>query len=142
MPKTHAVKATSDPFGQKFNAVMAEKGIAGNYRAVAEIFGVRPQSVYDWIRHGRFGKDRFGALVAWSGRSLHWWFDLPEPWPAQASSPAPGVAEQAGVYLTNWPFRTISKAEFDELPPDARLEIEGYARGTVRQHQAQKKPAA
>lgn len=68
MPKSQQERNTSNPLGQKINALMREKGIAGDYAAIARAFDVKTPSVYDWIDHGRLGKDRYLALVKWSGR--------------------------------------------------------------------------
>lgn len=75
MPKDG--RTTKNAFGQKFLRVMKDKGLAHDFAAVAAAFGVKVPSVYDWVDHGRFAKSRFADLVAWSGRSLDWWFDIP-----------------------------------------------------------------
>lgn len=45
---------------------------------VAEIFGVRPPSVYDWYAHGRISQKHYAKLIQWSGKSIEWWLDLPD----------------------------------------------------------------
>ncbi len=143
MPKPKSERVTDNPFGQKLNSVMRAQGIGGDYRALADVFGVRPQSVYDWVKHGRFAKERFADLVAWSGKSLHCWFDVPElSRPTPAPEPMPATNERAATYLVGWPFKTVTKADFDALPTDLQLQIEGYVRGVVHHHLVQKKPAA
>lgn len=92
MPKkARAVRTTTNPFGQKFLSVMHAKGMDQDFVAVAKAFGVRVPSVYDWVDHGRFAKIRFARLVEWSGHSLNWWFDVPEP--VGANEPPPAVAD-------------------------------------------------
>ena len=95
MPKPKSERVTDNPFGQKLNSVMRAQGIGGDYRALADVFGVRPQSVYDWVKHGRFAKERFADLVAWSGKSLHCWFDVPE-----LSRPTPAPVLRRGREIT------------------------------------------
>ena len=70
MPKPISERKTSNPLGVKINSVMREKGIEGDYGTLANIFGVKTPSVYDWITHGRLGKERYAKLVEWSGKSL------------------------------------------------------------------------
>lgn len=74
---------------------MREKGIEGDYGTLANIFGVKTPSVYDWITHGRLGKERYAKLVEWSGKSLDWWFDIPERTPYAYIKGAASIACRA-----------------------------------------------
>ena len=87
MPKSP--RQTQDPLGKKFLQVLREKGHADDLNYLAEVFGVKVQSTYDWINLGRFAKERYPRLVEWSGRPLEWWFDVGGP--LRASEPAPGA---------------------------------------------------
>jgi hypothetical protein len=75
MPKPKRVRATSNPLGAKINEVMAEKGMNGDYAAVAKQFGVAVPSVYGWIDNGRIDKSRLSSLASWSGKPVTWWLD-------------------------------------------------------------------
>lgn len=135
MARPLTIIETDDPFGQKLNAVMQAKGMAGDYRQLAQAFDVTVGSAREWIKFGRFAKERYGALVRWSGRSLHWWFDIDEPVDraaatalAQERQPEYQVNPQAGAA---WPFVTIQPADFRLLDEPDRREIEGLARGLI-----------
>lgn len=82
------IRETANPIGMKFHQIMAEKKIEGDYKALADAFGVKTPSVYDWIDHARIGKDKYPRLVAWSGKSLHWWFDIEAPADDLSADPA------------------------------------------------------
>lgn len=143
MPKSQQERNTSNPLGQKINALMREKGIAGDYAAIARAFDVKTPSVYDWIDHGRLGKDRYLALVKWSGRSLDWWFDIPESCVARPETPRaqPGhpltanddvkTANLVRATRSGSPFERISAAEWQALPHEAIREIESFAMGLI-----------
>lgn len=45
---------------------------------VAEIFGVKAPSVYDWYNHGRIHKKHYPKLVEISDKPLTWWLDFPD----------------------------------------------------------------
>lgn len=75
MPKPKRVRETTNPLGKKLNQVMAFKGLAGDYAAVAKHFGVAVPSVYGWVDFGRISKARFGALEDWSDMPVAWWLD-------------------------------------------------------------------
>jgi hypothetical protein len=42
---------------------------------VADLFGVKGPSVYDWYAHGRIHKRHFPKLVSEFGKPLEWWLD-------------------------------------------------------------------
>jgi transposase len=79
MPKPKRARETSNPLGQKLNTILAEKGMEGDYAAVAKHFGVAVPSVYGWIDNGRISKSRLTQLAEWSGRPITWWLDEREP---------------------------------------------------------------
>lgn len=140
MPKPISERQTTNPLGLKLNRVLAEKGMPGDYAALASIFGVKTPSVYDWVVHGRLGKERYAKLVEWSGRGLDWWFDVPTP-PAQAGHMA--ADRPAPAYLPappqqqpplQSPFGRISAEDWAALPPEVLAEIETYALGIIAGH--------
>lgn len=140
MPKPISERQTTNPLGLKLNRVLAEKGMPGDYAALASIFGVKTPSVYDWVVHGRLGKERYAKLVEWSGRGLDWWFDVPTP-PAQAGHmaadrPAPTYlpAPPQPPQLPQSPFGRIRADEWAALPPEVLAEIETYALGIIAGH--------
>lgn len=135
MPKPISERKTSNPLGMKINSVMREKGMEGDYAALAAIFGVKTPSVYDWITHGRLGKERYARLVEWSGKGLNWWFDVPDPC-APCTPPQLLVADRNGVYSVTpapdkSPFQRISAEEWGSLAPHVVREIETYALGLI-----------
>jgi hypothetical protein len=132
MPKPLKIRETSNPIGLKFHEVMAEKGISGDYKAVADAFGVKTPSVYDWIDHARIAKDKFRRLVEWSGRSLHWWFDID---PAiEADEPKFLLREKSAIYNLKqpdpWPF-TRSFQDYAELSELDKGRVDGYMTGLI-----------
>jgi hypothetical protein len=114
---------TDNPFGQKLLQVLAERGTPGDLPALANAFGVAVPSTYDWIRHGRFAKDRYADLVTWSGRSLHWWFDCP---PVASEQSAPRTLEEptAPYGRPPWPFPNISERRVCSMPIETRLKLQ------------------
>lgn len=141
MPKPITERKTSNPLGMKINAVMREKGIEGNYGVLAAIFEVKPPSVYDWITHGRLGKERYAKLVEWSGKSLDWWFDIATPaqhhYATSETAHTPLQASDVVIHLDVTPpakaspFDRISHQEWASLPPGVVREIETYALGLI-----------
>lgn len=130
MPKPKKPSPITSPIGRKFHQIMDEKGITGDYKALADAFGVKAPSVYGWIRHTRIAKDKYARLVEWSGRSLHWWFDLPEHGAAQSQPAPPMLAQQTkGVYDLKpsqpWPFSRPLEA-FSRLSDIDRGRVDGY----------------
>jgi hypothetical protein len=121
MPKP--VRQTTNPLGQKLLFVLREKGHEGDLKALADALGVTVQSTYDWINHGRVAKDRFVRLVEWSGRSLDWWFDIPE---VHAHNPAHAIAcEPAANYANSWPFHLIPERAVREMAREDLARLEG-----------------
>ena len=139
MPRPLKVLDTAHPFGVKINEVMAEKGYPGDYRRLAQEFGVTTPSAREWVLYGRFSKDRFEALAAWSGRPLEWWFSTqaaPPAAPPPAMAPALKAAAAEGVYKIGkppppWPFPRIDPADFALLDVHDRAEIEGFVKGLI-----------
>lgn len=143
MPKPQQERKTSNPLGQKINALMREKGLTGDYAAIARAFDVKTPSVYDWIDHGRLGKERYAALVQWSGRSLDWWFDIPTAPSIYKDADAAGAnhplianddiktANLIRASVDQSPFERISTAEWRALPREAIREIESFAMGLI-----------
>lgn len=139
MPRPRKIIETTDPLGAKINEVLAEKGMAGDYRALGAAFGVTTPSAREWVQFGRLSKERYRALVEWSGRPLDWWFDIPEhlrvPRPSPEASPEPLFAQEpTNPWRGSWPFKTLRPDELRQLPAQALREIEAFARGVMSQH--------
>ncbi|MBN8749505.1 MAG: hypothetical protein J0I65_18590 [Variovorax sp.] len=135
MPKAQKVRETTNALGAKINAVMAEKGMAGDYAALAREFGVATPSTYDWITHGRLGKERYQKLVEWSGRPLDWWFDIQPPAYGAAEQSTPLLAREAGAPVPiargeRWPF-TAPLERVRALAPIDIAMIDGYIKGVI-----------
>lgn len=88
MPKPKRARETLNPIGQKLNEVMAEKGIEGDYAAVAKHFSVAVPSIYGWIDYGRINKSRLNALALWSGKSVSWWLGAAEDEHTESTPPS------------------------------------------------------
>lgn len=99
MAKHKKERETTNPIGMKINEIMREKGIPGDYAAVASHFGVAVPSVYGWVEHGRISKSRLPSLETWSGRPIAWWLggdeivSALEDWRLQASSRSQAVID-------------------------------------------------
>lgn len=139
MPKQP--RTTTNPLGKKFLEVMKAKSIEDDYVALAEAFKVKVPSVYDWIDHGRFSKARYAQLVAWSGRSLDWWFDVPQP--ADGGYPKGQVrafvVQARDDTADGWPFVTIEPHRYKQLPKTEKRVIEAYARGVLDEWEMQQR---
>jgi len=115
MPKPP--RTTENAFGRKLLEVLADKGRPNDLAYLAQVFGVKQPSVYDWIDHGRFAKDRYAQLVAWSERSLHWWFDVP--------TEVTTVAEPSPGFGPRWPFKTLPYEDIAALDTESLRMLEG-----------------
>lgn len=76
--------------GEKLQQEAQKKGLKP--AEIAEIFGVRAPSVYDWYSHGRIHQKHYSKLVEWSGKPIEWWLDL-TPGAHRAQEPTPGYAD-------------------------------------------------
>lgn len=153
MPRPRSIIETSDPLGVKLNEVMAEKHMAGDYAKLARAFGVTTASAREWVKYGRLSKDRFPVLVQWSGRSLHWWFDVTpdvQMVPVSGSgglelgsslSTPPLARERSPEYHPSWPFETITPSDLKRLPRNSMREIETFARWILSQQKPAKSTA-
>lgn len=126
MPKATRVRETENALGQKINQVMAEKGIAGDYAELARVFGVATPSTYDWVTHGRLGKERYQKLVEWSGRSLDWWFDIA----TEGSTSLPSESVVSLASKDRWPLATDLET-LRRMPPADRDLVDAYIRGLL-----------
>lgn len=133
MAKPIKERDTQHPFGRKLNEVMREKGMAGDYAALAKIFNVKTPSIYDWLDHGRMSKKRYATLQTWSGRSLEWWFGQEHMGSQQADdNPATRVLlrlEQpcTVVRKKDWPFALVSPSDLGGLDADEIRRVEEFA---------------
>jgi hypothetical protein len=83
-------------------------------------------------------KERYARLVEWSGRDLHWWFDIPaKPRPALIHA-----EEQAAAYNLPWPFSRVSERAIRQLAPSDLATIEGILLGALSVMAASRSPAA
>lgn len=163
MPKPRKPLETDHPFGIKLNQIMEIKGMAGQYQALADAFGVTVQSARQWVQYGRFSKEHYAKLVQWSGRDLHWWFNVPAKLnsddPEESVTPAPQLqcqtraddkshdtAESATLIsapmVPAWPFRGISSADYALLDDYERGQVEGLVRALLLQSRANRQNAA
>lgn len=131
MPKPIKIRGTTNPIGLKFHQIMAEKQIEGDYKALADAFGVKTPSVYDWIDHARIGKDKYRRLVEWSGRSLHWWFDIE----AQTHDlvPAAVAREPSVVYSIKSRHSSFPRSfeAYKRLSEEDKGRVDGYIAGLI-----------
>lgn len=86
---------TGKPLGDAVAEAIRLKGVSK--AAVARHFGIKGPSIYDWINHGRIGKQHLMELVAYFSDVVG-----PEHWgmPAQAESewvPTLGYKQAAGL---------------------------------------------
>jgi hypothetical protein len=133
MPKPN--RTTADPLGNKLLQILREKGHEDDLVYLAGEFGVEVQSTYDWIKHGRIAKSRYARLVEWSGRTLHWWFDIP----VGVDSPG-GVlraAEPSPAWRApDWPLKGVTPDDWhNKLSAEMRGEVIGYVKGLLRANQ-------
>jgi transcriptional regulator with XRE-family HTH domain len=59
--------------GKKLQRLAEARGL--NQSQVADLFGVKSPSVYDWYKHGRIHNRHLPTLVAEFGKPLEWWLD-------------------------------------------------------------------
>lgn len=91
--------------GEKLQQEAEKKGLKP--AQVAELFGVRPPSVYDWYEHGRIHQRHYARLVEWSGKPIEWWLDIPTHSHA---------AEEAPLYADTDPRHKVLLELFEGLP--------------------------
>lgn len=91
--------------GEKLRQEAEKRGLKP--AQVAEIFGVRPPSVYDWYEHGRIHQRHYPTLVEWSGLSIEWWLDI---------APSHRVEEPARPYADLDPRQKALLELFEGLP--------------------------
>jgi len=82
---------------------------------VAEFFGVKAPSVYDWYDHGRIHKKHYLRLVELSGKPLSWWLDL--------RTEGHQVAEHQSDYADADPRQRILLELFEGLPSKEQDEL-------------------
>jgi len=75
---------------------------------IAEVFDVKPPSVYDWYAHGRIHQRHYEKLVEWSGKPITWWLDLPQD--------QHKVSEPEAVYIVRLDRHKELIALFEGLP--------------------------
>lgn len=82
---------------------------------VAQVFGVKPPSVYDWYEHGRIHKKHYPTLVEWSRKPLSWWLDFPIESARAAEEPAAYGAKDHRHNTLLQLFDGLPAKEQDEL---------------------------
>ena len=138
MPRPKQPIKTQNAFGVKMNTILALKGMEGDYKALADVFGVSVPSARQWIESGRVSKDHYATLVQWSGRDLHWWFDVPAPLDHSAAESKPLALHAQPA----WPFRRVSPADYERLDEYERGQVEGLVQALLIQSQAHRQAAA
>lgn len=99
--------------GEKLKQEAERLGL--NRVQVAEMFGIKPPSVYDWYDHGRIHKKHYPKLVQMSGKPLSWWLDFPEE--------GLRVAEPGRSYVEVDPRHSVLLNLFDGLPAKEQDEL-------------------
>ena len=107
---------TSGHIGQKLQRQAERLGLRPTQ--VAELFGVKPPSVYDWYAHGRIHKKHYPVLVAQFGQPLEWWLDFAPAAQSKLKTDQPAGYSHAALELATL---------FDLIP----------ARDKIRRAQAQ-----
>lgn len=105
MAKPKRVRPTTSRIGSKINAVLDEKGMPGDYAALAKEFDVALTSVYGWVDKGRISKSRLPKLAIWSGRPLEWWLDA-EP----TAPPSLSEKDQLLIALKDWRLKASPRS--------------------------------
>lgn len=82
---------------------------------VAELFDVKPPSVYDWYEHGRIHKKHYPKLVEMSGKPIHWWLDFP--------GENVQIAEEPAQYSGTDPRHQVLLQLFEGLPSKDQDEL-------------------
>lgn len=99
---------TASHMGEKLQQEAENKGLKP--AQIAAIFDVKPPSVYDWYAFGRIHKKHYPKLVEWSGKSIGWWLDFPQP------SASPMVQSANANYVEDDPRHKVLLELFDSLP--------------------------
>ncbi|WP_313074933.1 hypothetical protein [Melaminivora sp.] len=107
MARPKRVRETTHPIGQRINLVLSEKGIPGDYSALAKHFGVAVTSVYGWVEKGRISKSRLPLLAEWSGRPLDWWLEGSSPIADEELEENTRILAE----LRNWRLRASSRSQ-------------------------------
>ncbi|SDR18569.1 Peptidase S24-like [Paraburkholderia fungorum] len=89
-----AMPKTPQHIGDRLRQEMDRLGLTPT--VVAERFGVKNPSVYDWLKFGRIAKKHIPGLVEMSGKSAEWWItgDENAVLPPVPSMGAPGLADR------------------------------------------------
>lgn len=85
---------------------------------VAELFKIKPPSVYDWYTTGRIHQRHYLKMVEWSGKPLEWWFDFPESASSARLSKNSGFAQSLADL-------------FDSLPDDQKIRVDAMMECTA-----------
>lgn len=135
MAKPKAVRATTNPLGQKINQIMESQGHAGDYAWLAAHFGIAVPSTYSWIDKGTVSKEHYPKLVEWSGKSLDWWFDVPPLYNRTGTSAPYGLHPDITPALAmstpaNWPL-SVPPDQLERLSQADKLRAEGFILGLL-----------
>ncbi len=121
----------SEHIGEKLKRMAKDKGM--KHPDIARVFGIEPPSVYEWYSTGRIAKRHYAKLVEWSGKSLNWWFDVPE---LQHPQEPYKISEAVRPYLVSavveWPFKLFSITDWLALPQDKQLHLEEQVEDAVK----------
>lgn len=117
---------TGKELGAAISAAIDKKIAAGGAKSNAEIarhFGIKPPSIYDWINRGTITKDKLPKIWDYFSDVVgldHWGLD--------------GSGE--------WPFSSVPKAAYDQLPSDEKIAIEGIIQRRCEDHNIAISPIA
>jgi len=100
---------------------------------VANACGVTKQAVQGWLRTGRIDKKHLPKLSEISGKPLSWWLDANNSEIDRASIAKDEINEELAPYrVSEWPFRTITAADYYSLSDYQRGMIEGYIKSQIK----------
>ena len=117
-----------DTRAQRLRELIQAEGLPerGQMTRFAARIGRSISQVSQWLGGHRQIEEESARHIEQRCRKPLYWLDgaLPSP-------PPVAMQEQAQYNANPWPFINISRADFQELTPEQRSELEGYARGLI-----------
>ena len=117
-----------DTRAQRLRELIQAEGLPerGQMTRFAARIGRSISQVSQWLGGHRQIEEESARHIEQRCRKPLYWLDgaLPSP-------PLVAMQEQAQYNANPWPFINISRADFQELTPEQRSELEGYARGLI-----------
>lgn len=132
-PSTYdkAMLSTSAALAQRLAAAL-EEGRISQVRVATEC-GVTKQAVQGWLRTGRIDKKHLPKLSELTGKPLAWWLSGQEVNADSAPHTPAGAQEELAPYrVQQWPFRSITAAEYYSLSEYQRGMIEGHIKAQIK----------